>query len=138
MLYAFIGVALFVIGLACFRLIKYRSKTKKYYRVKGIVISNELNRTIAENATIQSQVYYSPVIKFTDNTGTEQIFTAAEDNPERPLYKPGKEVVLLVNKNDPSRFIFYDVVDGYIIPIIWILFGIAIMLLGIYCIQPQP
>src|ERR1700761_1425694 len=97
MVLSFLGVAAFIILLAVIRLGRYYIKTKKYYPVKGQVIDNEAKRTVAENATMHSSVYYSPVIQFTDKDGRLQTFVASEDNQERLLYKTDTVVKGLVN-----------------------------------------
>jgi|GEM_PF-4894701 len=135
MVLSFLGVAVFIILLAVIRLVRYHTKTKKYYPVKGLVIDNEAKRTIAENATMHSTTYYSPVIQFIDKAGNKQTFVASQDNQERPLYAVGATVKLLVNEEDPSRFIFHDIVDGYIIPIVWIVIGIAVALVGMFYVN---
>ncbi|MFL9481413.1 DUF3592 domain-containing protein [Chitinophagaceae bacterium LWZ2-11] len=112
-------------------MLRYRFKTNTYYRVNAVVIDNEIRKVSI--GMMDYQYYYSPIVKFTDKEGNEQLFTAGQDNPDRPLYLPGTEIKLLVNKDDPSRFIFYDVVDGYVIPIVWIAFAIAIIIFGVYC-----
>ena len=75
------------------------------------------------------QHYYSPVIEFTDKNGDIQQLISGEDNVDRPLYREGKTITILVNPNDSTRFLVYDFVNGYLIPIIWILIGIAVIII---------
>ena len=120
-----LGISLLIIALAVFRLMKYHSKTKTYYRVVGLVIDNKVEEIAAEMPGVYNTYYY-PVIEFTDKQGIEQTYTSSLDNPDRPLYKTGDTVKLLVNHEDASRFIFHDVIDGYVIPILWVVIGIAV------------
>jgi hypothetical protein len=118
-----------IVGLGVYRLIAYHNKVKKYYPVVGTVVGNDI-KTV-EDALMGDKYFYAAIVEFTDNMGATHHFISGEDNPGRPIYKEGSSLNLLVHPNDPSKFMVQDIVGGYIIPIIWIIIGIAIPLIPI-------
>ena len=118
-------LAILILGLSVYRLIRYYNKAKKYYKVKGKVVA--LDKKTVDDAMMGPKYYFAPIIAFTDKYGQQQEIISGEDSPDRPLYTPGTNVTLLVNPDDSSRFIMYSFVEGYLIPVIWIIIGIAII-----------
>ncbi|MDB5192699.1 MAG: hypothetical protein JWQ96_2262 [Segetibacter sp.] len=118
-------LAFLILGLSIYRLIRYNKKIKKYYKVKATIVG--LDQKKVDDAMMGPKYYFAPILAFTDKYGQQQEIISGEDNPDRPLYKTGTDVTILVNPNDSSRFIMYSVVEGYVIPILWILVAFAII-----------
>ncbi len=118
-----------IVGLGLYRLILYYQKIKKYYKVKGTIVGQDVKPV--DDALMGKKYYYAPIVAFTDKYNRLQEMVCGEDNPDRPLYKDGASITLLVHPDDSSRFLVYDFVSGILIPIIWILIGIAIPLIPI-------
>lgn len=118
-----------IVGLGGYRLVAYYNKVNRYYKVRGTVVGQHVKTT--EDPIMGKKYFYAPVVAFTDKYLRPQEMICGEDNPDRPLYKVDSTITLLVHPEDSSRFIMYDFVSGILIPIIWILIGIAIPLIPI-------
>lgn len=114
-----------ILSLSIYRLVVYYRKTKNYFKTDGVVVGAH-TRTEAD-ALMGDKYYYSAIVEFTDNKGVTQKMIFSEENPERPLYQTGSKIKLLVNPDDPTKFLEYDFINGYLIPIIWILIGLSIV-----------
>ncbi|WP_207492178.1 DUF3592 domain-containing protein [Aridibaculum aurantiacum] len=113
-----------IVGLGLYRLVVYARRVKNYYKVTGTIVGNEV-KTV-DDALMGKKYFYSPIVSFTDMHGHPQQLICGADNADRPLYKPGASIKLLVHPDDSTRFIMYDFVEGILIPIIWIIIGTAI------------
>ena len=120
-------IPILIFVLSIYRLVSYYRKVKHYYKVSATVIGNDI-KTVS-GGMAGDQHYYSPVIEFTDRYGNIQQLISGEDNVGRPLYREGKTITILVNPDDSTRFLVYDFVNGYLIPVIWILIGIAVIII---------
>ena len=118
-------IPILIFTLSIYRIVMYHKKVKNYYKVSATIIGNDV-KTV-KGGMAGDQHYYSPIIEFTDREGNLQQLISGEDNPDRPLYTQGKTLTILVNPTDSSRFLIYDFVNGYLIPIIWLLIGIAVV-----------
>ena len=118
-----------IVGVALYRLVIYYQKVKKYYKVQGKIVGTDIKEV--DDALMGKKYYYAPVIGFIDKYNRAQEMISSDDNPDRPLYKEGSKITLLVHPDDSSRFVTYDFISGILIPIIWILIGIAIPLIPI-------
>ena len=118
-----------IVGLGVYRLVVYYQQVMKYYKVPGTVVGQNVKTT--DDPLMGKKYYYAPVVTFTDKYLRPQEMICGEDNPDRPLYKVGSTITLLVHPDDSSRFLMYDFVSGILIPIIWIIIGIAIPLIPI-------
>jgi hypothetical protein len=118
-----------IVGLGVYRLVVYYKKVKTYYKVKGIIVGHDVKEV--DDQLMGKKYFYSPIVDFTDKYNREQRMICGEDNPDRPLYKVGANITLLVHPDDSSRFLMYDFISGILIPIIWIIIGIAIPLIPI-------
>lgn len=118
-----------IVGLGIYRLIVYYQKIKTYYKVTGTIVGIDVKEV--DDALMGKKYYYAPIIEFTDKYNRRQHMISGEENPDRPLYKEGGSISLLVHPDDSSRFITYDFVGGILIPVIWIIIGIAIPLIPI-------
>ena len=118
-----------IVGLGVYRLVVYHNKVRKYYPVVGTVIGNDI-KTV-EDALMGDKYFYAAIVEFTDRNGKTHHYISGEDNPGRPIYKEGSNLNLLVHPEDASKFLVSDIVGGYIIPIIWIIIGIAVPLIPI-------
>ena len=116
----------FIIFLGLFRIARYYKKCRNYYGVKAVVLRNVVE--YVQDGDRAPFRYYSPVVMFTDKDGVEQTFVSSEDNSDRPMYDAGRTVRLLVNPDDPSRFIFDSWFDGYVISSIWLLIGVVLLI----------
>src|ERR1043165_1476287 len=116
-----------IVGLGLYRIIVYHKKVKAYYKVRATVVGTDVKEV--DDTLMGKKYFYAPIIEFVDRYKRPQQMIAGEDNPDRPLYKIGNEITILVHPDDSSRFIMYDFISGYLIPIIWILIGIAIPLI---------
>jgi hypothetical protein len=116
-----------IVGLAIYRLVDYHKKVKAYYKVKAVVTGIDVKEV--DDTLMGAKYFYAPIIEFTDKYHRPQQMISGEDNPDRPLYKVGAELTILVHPDDSSRFIMYDFISGYLIPIIWLLIGTAIPLI---------
>jgi len=114
-----------VLGLSIYRLIVYHKKVKKYYKVPAVVVGNDI-KTV-EDAMMGDKYFYAAIVEYTDKDGNKHQMISGEDNPSRPLYQDGATMKLLVHPDDPTKFLVDDYVGGYIIPVIWIIIGIAIV-----------
>lgn len=120
-------LAALIMGLSIYRLVLYMRKVKNYYRVSATIVGNDI-KTV-EDPLMGPKYFYAPIVEFTDKDGQQKQMICGEDNPGRPIYKDGAKLTLLVNPTDPSRFLVHDFVNGYLIPIIWMIIGIAIILI---------
>lgn len=120
-------ISLLILSLAFYRLITYYLKSKKYYRATGIITGNEKRKV--EDALMGDKFFYAAVVEFTDKEGIVQKMVFGEDNAGRPMYKPGDKVSLLVHPDDSSKFLEHDFINGYLIPVIWIIIGLAVILI---------
>ena len=118
-----------IVGLGIYRIVVYHKKVKQFYKVTATVTGNDVKEV--DDQLMGKKYFYAPIVDFTDKYNRPQQMICGEDNPDRPLYKAGQSITLLVHPDDSSRFIMYDYVSGYIIPIIWIIIGIAIPLIPI-------
>lgn len=118
-----------IVGLGIYRLVLYILKVKKYYKIKGTIVGQNIKEV--DDALMGKKYYYAPVVAFKDKYNRPQEMICGEDNPDRPLYKEGAIITLLVHPDDSSRFLMYDFVSGILIPIIWIIIGITIPLIPI-------
>ncbi len=112
----------------------YHSKDRKYYKTKGIITDNYLDRyggAAGGYDQLPGYDHYYPVVEYTDKEGTTWKATAREYNPDRPMYDIGQKVSLLVNPNDPTSFIFDEKVDKLLIPFVWIGFGLLGIIVGL-------
>ena len=105
-----------------FELLFYYFKEKKYYRVNGVVVENYLDQHKFYHAGYN---HYYPIIKFTDKNGITKQLTSNLYNADRPLYKVGTKVKLLLSPEDSDRFVIDEKVDARYIPLIWIGIGTA-------------
>ena len=100
----------------------YRNKHKTYYKVKGTVIQYHvegLPTTVSGGYT-----HYYPIIQFTDKNGANLVLVSSDYNPDRPLYKVGEVIDLLVNPADSNLFLLDIKFDRVVIPIVWVSIGI--------------
>ena len=116
-----------ILSLAIYRLIIYHKKVKKYYKVPAVVVGTDI-KTV-EDALMGDKYFYAAIVEYVDNTGELHQMISGEDNPSRPLYQKGDKLSLLVHPDDPSKFLVNDYIGGYIIPIIWLLIGLAIVII---------
>jgi hypothetical protein len=100
----------------------YADKKKHYYKVKATVVGNEVATSVDEMSGATSEYFYA-IFEFTDKKGVKQTFVSGEDSPDRPAYKEGDKVVLLVHPADPSKFLEYDFADVYGIPLVGVAVG---------------
>lgn len=114
-----------ILTLAIYRLVIYHKKVKKYYKVPAVVVGIDI-KTVADEM-MGDKYFYAAIVEYTDKHGEPHQMISGEDNPSRPLYQKGDKLSLLVNPDDPTKFLVDDYVGGYIIPIIWLLIGIAIV-----------
>ena len=82
-----------------------------------------------EDAMMGDKYFYAAIVEYADKNGQEHQMISGEDNPSRPLYKKGDKLSLLVHPDDATKFLVNDYVGGYIIPIIWLLIGLAIVII---------
>ncbi|MCY7421364.1 MAG: DUF3592 domain-containing protein [Chitinophagaceae bacterium] len=120
-------LSLVILSLAIYRLVVYHKKVKKYYKVPAVVVGTDI-KTV-EDAMMGDKYFYAAIVEYTDKNGQQHQMISGEDNPSRPLYKKGDKLSLLVHPNDPTKFLVNDYVGGYIIPIIWVLIGLAIVII---------
>ena len=118
-----------IVGLGMYRLVVYHLKVRRYYKVQAEVTGN--SRKEVEDALMGTKYFYAAIVSFIDKYKRQQEMICSEDNPDRPLYKEGTKITLLVHPDDSSRFVMYDFVNGYLIPILWIIIGTAIPLIPI-------
>lgn len=123
-MFGVIPILIFVLSI--YRIVTYYKQVKNYYKVSATIVGNDM-KTVKGGIT-GDQYYYSPIIEFIDKNGNIQQLISGEDNPDRPLYSEGKKLTILVNPEDSSRFLVHDFVNGYLIPVIWILIGITIVI----------
>jgi len=109
-------------------LLYYRNKDKKYYKAKGIVTDNYLDRYMD---SVAGYDHYYPIIEYTDKDGTTWKATASEYNPDRPMYTIGQKVNLLISPDDPTAFLFDEKADKLLIPLVWIGIGVIGIIMGI-------
>jgi hypothetical protein len=121
--------SILILSLALYRLITYYNKVKNYYKVAATIVGNDV-KTV-EDTLMGNQYYYAAIVEFTDKDGNVKQLISAEENPGRPLYNQGAKLTVLVHPADSNRFLMYDFVDGYFIPLIWIVIGISIALIPI-------
>jgi hypothetical protein len=114
-----------ILSLSIYRIVIYYRKSKNYYKTDAVVVGS--NVRTEEDALMGNKYYYSAIVEFTDKQGSLQKMVFAEENPERPLYANGSKIKLLVNPDDPTKFLEYDFITGYLIPIIWIIIGLSIV-----------
>lgn len=116
-----------ILTLAIYRLVIYHKKVKKYYKVPAVVVGTDI-KSVADEM-MGDKYFYAAIVEYTDKNGEAHQMISGEDNPSRPLYKNGDKLSLLVHPDDPSKFLADDFVGGYIIPIIWLLIGMAIVII---------
>ncbi len=116
-----------ILILSIYRLVVYHKKVKKYYKVHAVVVGTDI-KTV-EDALMGDKYFYAAIFEYTDKNGTTRQMISGEDNPSRPLYQNGAKLSLLVHPNDSTKFLVNDYVGGYIIPIIWIIIGLAIIII---------
>jgi hypothetical protein len=100
-------------------------KTKKYYKVSATIVGNDIETV--DDPLMGPKHFYSPIIQFVDSNGESRQMVSGENNPDRPLYSDGAKITLLVDPADSSRFLIHDFVNGYLIPIIWIVIGLSVV-----------
>lgn len=116
-----------ILSLAIYRLVVYYKKVQKYYKIPAVVVGTDI-KTV-EDALMGDKYFYAAIVEYTDKNGELHQMISGEDNPSRPLYQKGDKLSLLVHPDDPSKFLVNDYVGGYIIPIIWLLIGLAIVII---------
>lgn len=116
-----------ILGLSGYRLLAYHKKVKRYYKVPAVVVGNDI-KTVGD-ALMGDKYFYAAIVEYEDKQGQKHQMVSGEDNPGRPLYQPGDKLSLLVNPIDPTKFLVYDFVGGYLIPVIWIIIGLAIVII---------
>jgi hypothetical protein len=84
------------------------------------------NIKTVEDSLMGNQYYYAAIVEFRDKDGNVKQLISGEENPGRPLYSIGAKLTILVHPEDSNRFLMYDVVEGYLIPVIWIVIGVSI------------
>ncbi|TDH19839.1 hypothetical protein EXU57_22570 [Segetibacter sp. 3557_3] len=120
-------LAALILGLSFYRLYMYVRKVKNYYKVAATIVGNDI-KTV-EDPLMGPKYFYAPIVEFTDKSGELKQMICGEDNPGRPIYKDGAKLTLLVHPDDASRFLVHDFVNGYLIPVIWIIIGVSIVLI---------
>ena len=120
-------LSLVILSLAIYRLVVYHKKVQKYYQVPAVVVGTDI-KTV-EDALMGDKYFYAAIVEYTDKNGEIHQMISGEDNPSRPLYQKGNKLSLLVHPDDPSKFLVNDYIGGYIIPIIWLLIGLAIVII---------
>jgi hypothetical protein len=120
-------ISILILSLSIYRLINYYNKVKNYYKVSATIVGNDI-KTV-EDTLMGSQYYYAAIVEFTDKDGNIKQLISGEENPGRPLYSTGTKLTILVHPDNSSRFLMFDFVEGYLIPIIWIAIGIAIIMI---------
>ncbi len=118
-------VSIVILGLAFYRLIIYHNKVRKYYKVPAVVVGNDI-KTVHDEM-MGDKYFYAAIVEYADKQGNIHQMISGEDNPSRPLYKPGDKMQLLVHPTDPTKFLVSDFVGGYLIPLIWIIIGVAVV-----------
>jgi hypothetical protein len=113
-----------ILTLSIYRLILYRKKVKNYYKVSATIVDNNI-KTV-EDTLMGNQYYYAAIVEFRDKDGNVKQLISGEENPGRPLYSIGAKLTILVHPEDSNRFLMYDFVEGYLIPVIWIVIGVSI------------
>ncbi len=93
----------------------------------AVVVGTDI-KTV-EDALMGDKYFYAAIVEYTDKDGNVHQMISGEDNPGRPLYQNGAKFNLLVHPADPTKFLVNDYVGGYIIPIIWIVIGLAIVII---------
>ena len=139
-------IGLFILNIMCFvSILKgvvhyfyFLVKNKKYYRTKGVVVDNYLDKVYSSGSHDPGHEYYFPIIEFTDNNGESVQIQSDNYNPDRPMYEVGTKVSLLVNPEDNTRFIFDEKADRLIIPLVWIGLGIIGLMISSYCSTHFP
>lgn len=116
-----------ILSLAIYRLVVYYKKVQKYYKIPAVVVGTDI-KTV-EDALMGDKYFYAAIVEYTDKNGGLHQMISGEDNPSRPLYQKGDKLSLLVHPDDPSKFLVNDYVGGYIIPIIWLVIGLAIVII---------
>jgi hypothetical protein len=116
--------AVLILSLSLYRLRNYYNKVKNYYKAAATIVGNDV-KTV-KDTIMGDQYYYASIVEFTDKDGNVKQLVSAEENPGRPLYSQGTKLTVLVHPADSNRFLMYDFVDGYLIPLIWIAIGISI------------
>jgi len=116
-----------ILGLSIYRLIVYHNKVKLYYKVPAQVVGTDI-KTVGD-ALMGDKYFYAAIFQYTDKNGQVHQMISGEDNPSRPLYQQGAKLSLLVHPNDPTKFLVNDYVGGYLIPVIWIIIGLAIVII---------
>ncbi len=124
--YVGLGVGILVIISAIVRYISYQKKVNSYYKVQAEVIDNEED----EASGVEANVFFAAVLKFKDKDNNEQIFTSSEQSAERPSYAVGEKVWLLVHPDDSSRFVYFDAIEHYVLPLVWLAIGVGAIFLG--------
>lgn len=119
------GIAIFIMGLGIYRFIVYHLKVRKYYKTSAIVIGDDIQKV--SDPLQGDKFFYAPIVTFTDRYGQAQQMICGEDSAGRPLYKQGTKLTILVHPHDSSRFLVYDFISGYLIPVIWIIIGAAVV-----------
>ncbi len=100
----------------------YRSKHKTYYQVKGKVIQYHIKNLPSSESG--GYTHYYPIIQFTDKNGVDLVLVSSDYNPDRPLYKIGEVIDLLVDPANSNLFLLDIKFDRVVIPIVWISIGI--------------
>lgn len=100
-------------------------KVKNYYKVPATIIGNDVETV--DDPLMGPKYFYSPIVEFTDSDGQIKQMICGENNPDRPLYKAGAQITVMVDPANSSRFLVHDFVNGYLIPFIWIAIGLSVV-----------
>jgi len=111
-----------IIGINTWKIVTYYQRTARFVKVPGRVTGN----SVEHGASRRSPSHYSPIIEFEtkDRIAIKGIYS--QDNPDRPLYRPGEPVTICYDPEEPKRFLIYDPKAEYLVAGVWIFIGLAV------------
>jgi hypothetical protein len=101
-------------------------KTKNYFKTSATIVGNDIETV--DDPLMGPKHFFSPIIEFMDSSGERRQLISGENNPDRPLYTAGDKITVLINPADSTKFLIHDYVNGYVIPIIWIVIGLSVVI----------
>ncbi|MBC7721139.1 MAG: DUF3592 domain-containing protein [Pedobacter sp.] len=124
--YVALGIGILIIVMAIVRYIAYQKKVNSYYKTEAEVVGNEED----ESSGVEANIFFSAILQFKDKSGNELTLTSSEQSAERPSYNIGDKIWILVNPEDATRFVVFDAIEHYVLPLVWLSLGIGVIVLG--------
>jgi hypothetical protein len=119
------GFYLIFIFIGTVNYLFYRIKERKYYKAKGLIVDNlAIEDEGAATSNNNANMFYHPVVRFTNNNGDEVDIVSEDCQSKFPMYQPGTSIDILVNPDDDTKVLLDVATNKLYVPAFCIAFGV--------------